>query len=306
MIRHRLKEILGLVIITVLSVTAMYLFTGTEPPGGGDEKLVVVATIMPQKEFIEAVAGERAEVTVLVPPGADPHTYEPDPGTLKRVSEADAYFIVGSGIEFETQYLDRLRSINPDMLIVNTSRGIRFIPTQGGDEHHEDIESPYDPHVWTSPRNAMIMVRNTLEGLERIDPQGSRYYQDNANLYLERLGELDTRMKKTLEGREGEAILVYHPAWGYLCSEYGLRQVAIEREGKEPGPGTLSDIIGEARRTGIKVIFVSPQFSRKNAEMIADEIGAEVVVVDPLNQNYIENMEKILRALEKGWSHQGD
>src|SRR5690606_28587628 len=159
-------EILGLVIITVLSVTAMYLFTGTEPPGGGDEKLVVVATIMPQKEFIEAVAGARAEVTVLVPPGADPHTYEPDPGTLKTVSDADTSYIVGSGLEFETQYLGRLRSTKPDMRIVNTSRGIRFIPTPGGDAQHEDIERTYDPHVWTSPQNAMMMVRNTLGGLE--------------------------------------------------------------------------------------------------------------------------------------------
>lgn len=284
-------------VITVVSVAAMYLITSTTSPWSSGDNITVAVTIMPQKEFVEAIAGDRAEVVVLVPEGADPHTYEPEPETLRKVSEARAYFIVGSGIEFENHYLNKIRSMNPRMRIINTSRGIELIPNQG--EDHHAAESPYDPHVWTSPRNAMIMVNNTLRGLQEIDPPGSRYYQENAGLYTEKLRGLDFRIRKALEKRRGESILVYHPAWGYFCRDYGLKQVAIEREGKEPGPGTLSMIIQEARKGGVRIILVSPQFSRKNAELIASEIDAEVVVVDPLGGNYMKNIEAIAEALRR-------
>jgi zinc transport system substrate-binding protein len=289
---------IGLIaLITILSVAAMYIITSATPPSSGGDKLTVAVTIMPQKEFVEAIAGDRAEVVVLVPPGADPHTYEPEPETLRKVSEARAYFIVGSGVEFENHYLNKIRSMNPGMRIINTSRGIELIPNQ--EEYHHAAESPYDPHVWTSPRNAMTMVNNTMKGLQEIDPHGSRYYQENAGLYIEKLRGLDSRIRKSLENRKGESVLVYHPAWGYFCRDYGLKQVAIEKEGKEPGPGTLSMIIREARRDGVRVILVSPQFSRKNADLIAREIGAEVVVVDPLGGNYTANIEAIAEALTR-------
>jgi len=287
----------AIALITILSVAGMYVFTSetSEEPHQG--KLIVAVTVMPQKEFVEAVTGDRAEVVVLVPEGADPHTYEPEPETLRRVSEARAYFIVGSGLEFENHYLDKIRTLNPSMRIINTSEGIEFIPSSIEDSH-ESAESPYDPHVWTSPRNAMVMVNNTLMGLQEIDPQHSRYYRENAATYLERLHELDMRIRMELKNRTGESILVYHPAWGYFCREYRLKQVAIEREGKEPGPATLSLIIQEARRKNIRVVIASPQFSRRNAELIADEIGARVAVVDPLGGNYTRNIEEVLRALQ--------
>ena len=258
-----------------------------------EKKISVVVSIPPEAEFVEKVGGDKVRVTVMVPPGANPHTYEPLPEQLKNVSGAKMYAQVGSGIEFENVWMDKISSMNKNMIIVNCSKGIEFIPNADNDEAHEN---QYDTHVWVSPRNAEIMVENIYQGLIKVDPANKDYYKTNKDKYLQELDYNDKKINESLRADKNRKIMVYHPAWGYFCRDYGLTQIAIEKNGKEPTPQGITSLIDQAKKENIKIIFISPQFSRNNAETIASEIGGQVITVDDLDKNYIKNLNNVANA----------
>lgn len=260
------------------------------------DKLVVAVSILPLAEFVEQVGGEKVETVVMVPPGSDPHSYEPTPGQLKNLSNAQMYVKVGSGLSFETVWMDKLLSINSKMSVVNSSTGIKQIMI----EDDPDGDTGPDPHVWTSPRNAKIMVKNIYEGLVAIDPDNKATYKQNYDIYIAKLDEADTKLKATLAGKEGSSFMVYHPAWAYLANDYGIHEIAVEVGGKEPSAKDMQNLIDQAKAKGIKVIFVQKGFSTASAQTIADQIGGEVVEVDPLAKDYIDNLDKVSNAFAKG------
>lgn len=260
-----------------------------------EEKINVVVSIPPEAEFVEKIGGDKVSVTVMVPQGANPHTYEPLPEQLKNVSEAKMYAQVGSGIEFENVWMDKISSMNKNMVIVNCSKGIEFIPNADTDEAHEN---QYDTHVWVSPRNAKIMVENIYQGLIQVDPANKNYYKANKDKYLEELDYNDKKINESLGKGKNKKIMVYHPAWGYFCRDYGLKQIAIEKNGKEPTPQGITEIIDQAKKENIKIIFISPQFSKNSAETIASEIGGQVVTIDDLDKNYIKNLNNVANAFQ--------
>ncbi len=273
-------------ILTLIAIIICTLLYTTSKMGetSPEEKIIVATSIMPQKEFIEAVGGDKVKVIVMVPPGANPHTYEPQPSQLRELSKARIYFQIGSGIEFEKTWMERLKEQNPNIKIINCSKGIKLMKE--------------DPHIWTSPRNAIIIVENIYKALIEEDPNHKEYYTENKDKYVTRLKKLDEQFNQTLTGKQNKKILVYHSAWTYLCRDYKLEQITIEREGKEPSPQTLAKIIQEAKKDNIRIIIVSPQSNKQSAQAIADEIGAKIVTIDPLAENYIENMEKMLQTLK--------
>jgi len=170
------------------------------------------------------------------------------------------------------------------MRIVNCSQDIKLMKE--------------DPHVWTSPRNAIIIVKNIYKSLTEEDPIHKDYYAKNMEKYISQLKKLDEQFNQTLTGKQNKKILVYHPAWTYLCRDYNIEQITIEKEGKEPSPQALAKIIQEAKKNNIKIIIVSPQSNKQSAQTIADEINAKIVIIDPLAENYIENMQKMLQTLK--------
>ncbi|EKQ54123.1 MAG: ABC-type metal ion transport system, periplasmic component/surface adhesin [Methanobacterium sp. Maddingley MBC34] len=280
--------IISISILILILITATYIYTSTgNSTGSSDDKIGVIVTVGPQEEFVKRVGGDRVNVTVMVPPGADPHTYEPLPNQMKQVQNAQIYFQVGSDIEFELTWMDKLISMNSQMKVVNTSSGIQLIPNTA------EGEEGSDPHVWVSPRNAKIMVENIYQTLVQTDPENKDYYTKNRDEYLKELDQLDKNITQTLSGKNNTKIMVYHPAWAYFCRDYNLQQISIEQAGKEPTPQNIAILVDTARNESIKVIFVSPEFSTSNAQVIANEIGGKVVVVDPLSQNYLENMKKV-------------
>lgn len=285
--------IVSLVLIGILVAGSLIYFAANSQKKPDSNKIGVVVSVAPEVEFVKAVGGDKVNVILMVPPGADPHTYEPLPQQLKDVSNAKMYAEVGTPLEFELNYMDRIKSANPDMLIVNTSNGIDLIPNTA--EHEEGS----DPHVWVSPKNAKIMVENIYQGLVQIDPANQDYYKKNRDNYLQQLDELDGNITQSLKGKENSNILVYHPAWAYFCKDYDLRQIPIESGGKEPTPQKIANIVDLAREYNIKVIFVEPQYSPSSAEVIASEINGQVVVIDDLGENYIENMKKVEESFSK-------
>lgn len=288
--RKVIYTILILISLIVLACVFILYFTGGTQSQSSDGKIGVVVTVGPQEEFVKRIGGDKVNVLAMVPAGADPHTYEPLPNQMKDLENAQIYFQVGSGIEFELTWMDKFTGMNPHMKVVNTSAGIELIPNTA-----EQEEGP-DPHVWVSPKNAKIMVENIYQSLIQADPENKDYYTHNRDEYLKQLNELDKNITKTLSGKNNTKIMVYHPSWAYFCRDYNLEQVAIESGGKEPTSQGIANLVDQAKKFNIKVIFVSPQFTTSNAQVIANEISGKVVVVDPLSEHYLENMKKVAEA----------
>lgn len=271
--------------------------------------LTVAVTILPQKQFVERIAGEHARVIVLVPPGASPHTHEPTAKQLEDISRASIYIKVGSGIDFERAWMDKLAGVNPRMTLVDSSEGIQLIA--GGHDHEEtaapgdhsdepDVGGGTDPHIWLSPKNARIMVENTCQGLARVDPDHMTEYRSNADTYQKELDALDTEISGEIASRQVHTFMVYHPAWSYFARDYGLVQIPIEIDGKEPSPAGIENLILKAKKENITVIFASPESSTKSATVIAEEIGGTLVLVSGLEEDYLGNIRKVTQAFTRG------
>ena len=304
------------VIFIVVSFFLILSFSGcvrTIDTDINDDKIGVIVSIPPQAEFVEKVGGDKVIVTVMVPPGADPHTYEPVPAQLEEVSRAQIYVKVGSagagsGIEFELVWMDKIIDINGKMLVVDSSRGVKFfavtyengVPVEYNEYDEDSMDRSalkgIDPHIWLSPANAKIMSENIYRGLVRVDPENQEYYKKNLDNYLAELDMLNEEINQMFLEKENKVIIVFHPAWTYFALDYGIKQMAIEEEGKEPTAEGIKDLIDKARQYNIKVIFASPEFSTRSAEAVAREIGGSVKLVSSLNKNYVENMKEVAEA----------
>lgn len=287
----------AIAIISVLMMVAI-LVTSCAPRTEAVEKVRVVVTIPPQAEFVESMGGEKMDVTIMVPPGQDPHTYAPTFSQLAAVKQAKLYAKLGSGIEFELAHMDRIVEANKNMLVVDCSKGVELI----GMEEYEggNLTVGEDPHIWLSPRNAKIMVENICDGLIQVDPQNREYYIQSKNEYLTKLDELDEDINSSLAGIANRRFMVFHPAWGYFARDYNLTEIVIQIEGKTPSAKDITDLIQEAKEYNIKVVFASPQYDVKPAQTIAEAIGGRVVFIDDLARDYINNMHKVCGELVQG------
>jgi zinc transport system substrate-binding protein len=270
-------------------------------------RLIVAVSIPPQAEFVERIGGERVRVLIMVPPGASPHTYEPTPNQIVELSEAALYVKVGSGIEFELSWFDKIVSVNRDMFVVDASEGIErgegAVHPAGETDRvrtgHPYAGSELDPHIWVSPRNAMIMVENTCRGLIAVDQDHHDHYTRNRDSYIQELEALNESIERLFAEKTNRRFIVYHPSWGYLARDYGLEQIPIESEGKKPSARRIGHLVEQAKGNNIRVIFVAPQLNTRSAEVIAHEIGGTVVAIDPLARDYIENIRRVTTALGK-------
>ena len=272
-----------------------------------DEGVDTVAiSILPQKEMVQSIAGPEIKVITMIPAGQSPHDYSPTPGQLIDLVDADLYFKMGSGVEFETNHLGTIEETNPSMRMVDLSRGIEIksFDEHYGSGHHEDEHDHEgtDPHMWLSPYNMKKMAGTVLEALVEEDPDNEDTYRDNHDEYIRELDGTIEYMEEKLGPHTGKRFLTYHPAWGYFGDDFQLIQIAIEEEGKKPGPQGISSIIDQAKDYNITVIFVSSQFDSSSAQEIADEIGGEVVEVNSLAEDYMDNLEYVTGEMEKGLS----
>lgn len=266
--------------------------------------LNVTVSILPQKYFVERIGGERVNVNVMVEPGDNPATYEPTSEQLKALSGSAAY--VSYGAPFEKAWMDRIAAANPEMLIVDTREGIELMPMQA---HHHSEESKHeeeqhggepenpDPHIFLSPRLVKIQSQTIYDALVQLDPEHKDVYRANLDSFIEDIDVLDEDIRATLEGVQRRKFMVFHPAWGYFARDYDLEMVPIEIGGQEPSPAELAALITEAREDGIKVVFAQPEFSTKAAEVIANEIGGEVLLISPLAPDWLTNMRSVANTL---------
>jgi zinc transport system substrate-binding protein len=278
-------------------------------------KVDVVVSILPQKTFVKKITKDLANIHLLVKPGNSPHSYEPKPSQMVDISKSNLYFSIG--VEFENVWLDRFKSQNKNLIIIPTDHGIKKISMKphhheedhhddmdhkhkDHDEHHEDEEHEHkglDPHIWTSVSNVKIIAKNIYEAMIKYDPQNKNSYKKNYEEFLNELDVLDKKIKSILSNRKNDQFMVFHPAWGYFANEYGLTQLAIEKEGKSPKMKEIIALIELAKKSNIKAIFTHPEFSDKAAKLIAKESGAKVIKVSPLNPQWSNNMIEIAKAI---------
>jgi len=301
-------------LIGLLSVSLSGCIDNTSYGGIG-----VLVTIVPQSEIVEFIGGEYIDVTIMVPPGESPHSFEPTPEQMKKVAKATAYFKVGSGVEFEVVHMDTILEQNSDLQVFDSSEEISVISLDehyGKEGHHEEEEEHEhegeehdhdhegtDPHIWTSPENFKKMAEVVYNGLVEIDPDHHEEYYANYQTYISKLDTLNTNVSNLLQPYENKSFMVYHPAWGYFGDTYNLKMIAIEDEGKQPGPAGIDAIISQAKEENITVIFVAPQFDTSSAETIADEIGGNVVFANPLMSNYEETITKLAEDMVAGFEN---
>jgi zinc transport system substrate-binding protein len=298
---------LALLLLLLLTTSGC---TSTSGTGSEKEVVMVAVTIPPQAEMVQEIGGNWVDVIVVMPPGSDPHTYEPGPALVAKASGADLYLTLGTGLlPLEDALVSRLRAMNPDLVVVDSSKGVTYLLDQEettgnstgssremqGDPEHRGVGSP-DPHIWLSLRNAEIMSENIRDALIAADPAHEKEYRENCDRYTARLKDLDQTIIARFSENDPGIILVTHPAWQYFARDYGLQMVAIEREGKEPTAKDLESLILLARSNHIQVVFAEAQESLRGAETIARETGGTVQVIDPLARDFLANMDRVSAA----------
>ncbi|MBU1039643.1 MAG: zinc ABC transporter substrate-binding protein [Proteobacteria bacterium] len=276
-------------------------FAASAKAGPMPKPMQVAVGVAPVEYFARKIGGQLIQTVVLVPAGADAHTYEPKPSQMRELSRAGLY--LSAGLEFETAWEPRLKAANPGLLVVRTDQGLARMPMPGGhDDHHDDRhkaardhEAEMDPHVWVSAANVRHMAARIAEAFAKADPTHAKVYTANLAAFQKEIDAVDAELRSAFAGipADKRGFLVFHPAWGYLARDYGLTQAAIEFEGKEPSPRRLGALIAQAKTTGVKVIFVQPQMSRRTAESIAQALGARVLVVDPLAADWAANLRAV-------------
>ena len=276
-------------------VFACTVFLFAEP------KLSVAVTLAPYAKIVQEIAGEKVSVVTLVPPNANPHTFEPKPNSLRAFSKATLYLSDGSGLD--KAWRPRFQGVNPNIRIVDVSQGVSWMKEEAhehGHEHEQDEE--LDPHIWNSPRMAIVIAANVCSALVEVDAPNAGLYRTNLEKFSKRLSDLDVQFTEVTKAlpEDRRTFIVFHPSYGYLARDYGLNQVAVEMHGKEPKPRDLQKLVHEAKEHQVKTVFVQPQFSRRSAESLSREIQAKIVSIDPLAFDFEKELLTFLNALAEG------
>ncbi|MCF8035426.1 MAG: zinc ABC transporter substrate-binding protein [Desulfobacteraceae bacterium] len=286
----RIFTVIGTILLIAAAASAQ---AENSAPG-----LKVFVSIPPQKYFVKQIAGDRADIRVMVPPGAHPATYEPTPRQMTALAESDIYLAVG--VPFESAWMDKIRKANPDLAIVHTDAWIEKQPIDPtASEKH--AHGGKDPHIWLCPPLVMLQARHMVTAFIAADPQHAEFYNSRYRQFVSALDELDAKLRSLFPpGKKTPEFLVFHPSWGYFADAYGLKQIPVEKAGKSPKSAEIQRLIKHARQKKIQTVLVQPQVSSRAAEVIARAIDGSVVDADPLAANWRENLlsvaEKIRQA----------
>lgn len=282
-------------ILCCVAAIGSLLVTACKPKDNPSGKPVVFVTIEPLRFFAEKIAGEHFTIISMVPQGNSPETYDPAPQQLMELTGSKAYLAVGH-LGFEQQWIPKLKENAPNVKFCDTSEGIHYI--QDTHAHGHEAEGP-EPHTWTTPSNALIISRNIYELFCGIDPEHQEEYAQNYTALATLIQQTDAEVRKIAEEGMQHTFAIYHPSLTYFANDYGLEQLCIENEGKEPSPAQLKELIEHCRKEGVKVIFVQQEFNTHNAEIIAREIEAKVIHINPLSYDWQAEVLNIANLLKK-------
>ena len=258
----------------------------------------ILVSVSPYKYFVEKIAGNSVKVEVMVPAGASSHTFEPTPKQMINAAKAAVWFQIGEG--FESRAGQALKASNPSLFFVDLRTNVDLIHEHHcSHAEHNHHASCIDPHFWLSARQAKAQARTIADTLSSLYPDYKDNYQSELNNFIEELDKLDSQITELLEPLKNRIIMVSHPAYAYFCRDYQLAQLSIEFEGKDPTPSQLTKILDAGRKYKITRVYTQPQYSNKGATLIAKELKATVVSLDPYSENYLNTMLEIAKAFSK-------
>jgi zinc transport system substrate-binding protein len=265
-----------------LTTLLLILLSACNPKAASHpEKPVVSVSVLPQQYFIERLAGDLVEVNVMIPSGASPATYEPTISQLRHLDQSEVYMKIGH-LGFERSWMEKILSANPSMQVVDLSRGIELIR---GHDH-----GGTDPHIWMSARNARVMASNMFESLCGLLPVKTDMLASNLSQLVLELDSLDQVITDMLSEMEHRSFMIYHPALSYFARDYNLLQLPLELEGKTPSPAHMKQMTDLGKEHHITAIFLQRQFDQKNSETLAEEIGAKIIQINPLDPDWNSQM----------------
>jgi len=263
------------------------------------EKPVVFVSIPPQAWLVKRLAGEAVDVQTLLTPGANPHTFEPGARQVKKLVEASLYLTLG--MPFEASLVSRAAKLNPALKVAGMDAGVvkLGVGDHGHDSHvgHDSCAAGGDPHIWLSPRLFCAMASNTVTALGQALPQQREGLEAKLGKTVAEIGETDRALRDAVRALTVKTWVVYHPSWSYLAADYGLTLLVIEMDGKAPAARHLAEVIGRAQGVGVKVVFAEPQYDRRPAQTLADQIGTRLEMIDPLQEDWVALMRDVAAKL---------
>ena len=277
----------------------LLLLVGCNQSASNSGEKIITVSIPPFKYFIDSIGGGDFRINVIVPSGADPHIYEPVPDQIANLRKSVAYVSDGY-LGFEMTWLDRFYETNRNMKKLSLGKNIDLIkPVEHADSEH--IEGA-DPHYWVSPQCALIIASEIKALLIDLNPDKSEKYTLNYTKLVKSINDIDRRARDMFLAYRESPFMIFHPTLGYLARDYGLKEIAIENEGKEPTPSSLKALIDIGKSKKIRVIFVQREYDTKNARAIAAETGALLVTIDPLSENWSGSVQEIINALYRSFA----
>lgn len=274
--------------VAVLLAAAVFI-----PAATAADLPVVFVSIPPLKYLVEHLAGDHVRVEIMLPPGASPATYEPTPRQMAALNGAVLYLQIG--LPFEDPILSRISALVPGLEVVDCRQGVTLVPMESGDDGHG--HGPLDPHIWLDPMRMRTVALTTAEALGKRVPATAADLESLLSGLLEAIDVTDRRVAARLAPFKGRDLLVFHPAYGYFARRYGLVQDAVEAGGKAPSARQLAVIVKGLGDRPTPAIFVQPQFSQTAAHRVADALGCQVVVLDPLAEDYLANLETMAERI---------
>lgn len=282
----------GIHLISIISAVISLCGTGACTSQSARQETVYVS-ILPLRGLVHEIVGDDLPIEVLVPAGASPETFEPTPRQFVALNQARLVMNVGL-LDFETALLEKIADRRK---VVDLNKNIEPIAGTCSHANHSETAIHHhahgiDPHIWTSPKALQQMAANAYEAIRRTYPDSTKYETNYRNLQ-QKLADLDGTVARKIEASSVRMFVIYHPALTYYARDYGLRQVAIEEDGKEPSARHLARLIETAREGNIRHVFFQSQFPASVVEVIANDIGAQAVQIDPLCENAIGNIATI-------------
>lgn len=266
--------------------------------------LTVAVSLQPYSNVVKEIGGNEVQVVAMLPPGADPHTFEPKPASLREFAKATVYFSDGSGMD--AAWLPRFKGVNKNVNVISLAQGITWLEEDEhhheGEVHHDahhDGDEEMDPHLWTSPVQMMLIAENVCQALMSLDVAHRDLYRKRTDDLKSRLGNLDMELRQSIDKlpANGRSFIVFHPAYGYFARDYGMKQLTVEVDGKEPKPRDLANLVKTGKSNNVHIVFVQPQFSKRAAATLAKELQASILDTDPLSYDYEGNIRKLLSAI---------
>lgn len=300
---------IGLLVLICLLLFCILVGCSGNKESEEDENLTVAVAIPPLKTFVEKVAGKDVSIVTVIPPGNSPANYQPSPKEMVAISNAKVYFTFNMPTE-QANILHKLPELNSKAALVDLQERVFTVyPSRQitahyhEDEHEEEHEGEeesvhIDPHVWLSPKRAIVIVEGIRDTLVKLDSKNEKLYKENSAAYIKELKKLDKEIISEFKDKKSKTFIIFHPTYGYFADDYGLKMVPIEVDGKEATAKGLEDVINTAKKDNVKAVFYQAEFDNSQAKIIANELGGETIRVAPLSTNYIESLKETVTKMK--------